>query len=124
MVRNCLGVLAGFALWSVLWLLGGIVVRLTARGAFDEEGMTGDTAVLGTLIGLSAVCSVSSGWVAGVLARRRPLGVALALGLVLLAVGVAVQTSVWDQMPLWYHLTFFGLIIPASVAGGALVKPS
>ena len=124
MLRKTIGVIVGFASWSVMWLLGGMGVRLTSPASFDDSSMTTSALLLGTLVALSVVCSVSSGWVAAAIARRRMRGVTLVLGVLLLATGVPVQLSVWHQMPLWYHLTFLGLLIPATVAGGALVRLS
>lgn len=122
MLRNVLGVIAGFALWSVLWLGGAMALRAVAPGAFDEQGTVVDPGVLAALLGLSATCSLASGWLAAAIGRRARLATTLALGIVLLGVGVMVQMSVWDQMPLWYHVPFLGLLIPASAAGGALVR--
>jgi len=38
----------------------------------------------------------------------------------LLIVGVIVQMGVWDKIPLWYHLTFWILLVPMTVLGGRL----
>ena len=48
----------------------------------------------------------------------------LILGILLLIVGVLVQAMVWNLLPIWYHLIFLILLIPATIAGGKLVKTS
>ena len=42
------------------------------------------------------------------------------LAFVQLAIGIAVEASYWELMPVWYHLLFLALLIPATVYGGRL----
>ena len=42
------------------------------------------------------------------------------LALIQLGIGIFVQSGVWDQMPLWYHLPFLALLLPANVYGAWL----
>ncbi len=59
-----------------------------------------------------------------VVARLAPgriwLHVALAIALMLL-IGVSVQLSFWDAVPLWHHLVFFASII-IGISAGAYVR--
>ena len=40
--------------------------------------------------------------------------------LALLAVGVPVQVSAWETLPVWYHLVFLAALVPFSVVGAWL----
>jgi hypothetical protein len=42
------------------------------------------------------------------------------LGLILLGVGMFVQAQYWYLMPLWYHLAFLLLLVPACMIGSRL----
>jgi hypothetical protein len=86
--------------------------------AFREDGTTGSTAILAVVLAYSVVFSVIGGFVTALVARRRPVLHTLVLGLIQLAIGISVQLSVWDTMPLWYHLIFLALLIPGNVLGG------
>ena len=60
------------------------------------------------------------GYLAATIARRREIAHALALGILQLTIGIAVQLQYWEVMPLWYHLLFLGLIVPTCVLGGRI----
>jgi len=120
MVRSILAVFAGMVLWTVLWLGGNAAVRAALPEAFDAQGLTARGGVLGLIVVLSIVFSIVSGYLTGVLARRREVLHAFVFGVIQLAIGIGVQASVWDQMPLWYHLSFLVMLVPASVFGGYL----
>ncbi len=119
-MRVFLSVLAGFLLWSVLWV-GAHQAALAARpGSYDPAGIPTERALFFGYLGWSLVCSLAAGW----LARRltgatRPV---LILGLLLLAFGLVVQASVWEREPLAYHLAFLGLLVPVCVLGGRLAR--
>ena len=72
------------------------------------------------LLGLSIVCSIASGYATALVARQNGVVRATALGVVLLAVGIAVQAGSWELLPVWYHLTFLVALLPAAVLGGRL----
>lgn len=119
MLRNVGAAVAGFVVWSVLWLVAGQVAHAMAPDAFAEDGSTRHTGVLLAFLGASVVCSLAAGRTVKVVARRSRLLTGLALGVILLAVGVAVQVQVWDAIPLWYHLSFLALLVPMTAAGAA-----
>ncbi|MCK6477847.1 MAG: hypothetical protein L6Q35_13575, partial [Phycisphaerales bacterium] len=89
MGRLILGVVAGFAVWSVLWLGGNAVVLGEAgRKVRAGEPLT-ETGPLVTALVLSVVCSVAAGATAGWIVKERALLAGRVLGLVLLLVGLA-----------------------------------
>jgi hypothetical protein len=49
--------------------------------------------------------------------RIRALGSSLGLGALLLAVGIAVQREYWHILPLWFHLSFLGALVPGVLVG-------
>ncbi len=123
MLRQIIGVLIGFAAWTVLWLGANAAGPVIAPDAYDEFGLTADPALLGSILVVSIICSLVAGltWRA-IAGRGASLTGAIVLGVALLAVGVMVQVSVWNDMPLWYHLPFLALLVPATLAGGAILR--
>ena len=117
MKRIVLAVIAGFALWSVLWLVVNASSAALAPGAFNEDGTTDSATVLLVVLILSIACSVGSGVLTAAIARTPSLGPAWVLGGLLLAVGVFFQVQYWDAMPLWYHIPFLALLIPGTLIG-------
>ncbi len=118
MMRAILGVIVGYAVWTVLWLGGnafffGAVADQVAAGApFTSVGP------LVFLTALSVVCSIGAGLSAAAIANERANVVVSVTGALLLLTGIAVQIGVWRLMPIWYHLTFLLLIVPVCVAAG------
>ena len=117
MIRSILSVLAGFALWTVLWLASNAALAATVPGAFREDGSTDSVGMLLLLLVLSVVFSVIAGYVTALLAHEKTTQHTLALGLALLAVGIFVQIQYWDVMPVWYHLSFLALLVPGVLLG-------
>lgn len=117
-LRNILSVLAGFVLWSALWLSAN--QALIAANAVGEDGATSSVPVLLLIIALSVVISVLSGYVTAALAREKAQKSALSLGALLLAVGIFVEATTWNLLPVWYHLGFLVLLIPAVQVGSKM----
>ena len=120
MLRIILGVVAGFIVWSILWV--GVDAGLRAVWiSYDEsvKAMTFSSSMLIVPLILSAIVSVVSGFVAALIAKENSKS-PLILGIVLLIVGIFVQMGVWDKIPLWYHLAFWILLVPMTVLGGKL----
>ncbi len=123
MARVVLAVVAGFVVWSVMWIGLGAVMPALSQESFNEQGVPTQAGVLVALLVGSVVCSVASGWTAARIAPQQARPAAIALGIVLLAVGIAVQASLWDAMPLWFHLPFLALLVPATLLGAKLRSP-
>lgn len=118
-MRSFLGILLGFALWTVLWLGGSLAIGAAFPGAFPEAGefQVSDRNALLAMLTLSVLCSLGAGCVAARKAGRGARAVAILAG-ILLAVGVAVEAANWKVMPVWYHLAFLGLLVPVTLFGG------
>ena len=120
MIRSILAVLAAMAFWAAFWVGGNFGLAAALPGAFAEDGTTTRTDVLLLIVAWSVLLSVAAGWLVARIARRRALAHALVLGLIQLAIGIAVQLGVWDVMPVLYHLLFLGLQVPSYLLGARL----
>ncbi len=120
MLRIFLGVTVGFVVWSILWVGVDAILRAVWT-SYDEsvKAMTFSSSMLIVPLVLSAVVSIISGFAAALISRENSKS-SLILGILLLIVGIFVQISVWDKIPLWYHLTFLILLIPMTILGGKL----
>jgi hypothetical protein len=120
MLRTILGVIAGFILWSMVWLAGGQYAQLAFPEALAEDGSTSHLGYLVSLVALSVVASVLAGSVARLVSRTRQMTPELILGVLLLIAGVGIETGYWELLPLWYHAAFLVLLLPATLLGGRL----
>jgi uncharacterized membrane protein YeaQ/YmgE (transglycosylase-associated protein family) len=121
MLRIILGVIVGFVVWSILWVGVDPILRMVWTD-YDEsvKAMTFSSTMLIVPLILSAIVSIISGFIAALIAKENSKS-PLILGILLLIVGIFVQISVWDKIPLWYNLAFWILLIPMTVLGGRLL---
>lgn len=120
MIRSILAVIVGFVLWSALWL--GYNALLTTSALLPADSthpVQAPTPLLLLLVG-SVVCSLAAGYATTALVRGPGRIHAIVLGVLLLGIGILVQTQFWQLMPLWYHLLFLALLFPVTVLGGVL----
>ena len=115
MLRKFLGVIAGYFAWSVLWLASTSTAAVVSPGSFGEDGSS-STGMLLVFLALSVVFSLFAGWLAVLIGRMR--GVAFWTGVLLLATGIPIQLGYWSVVPLWYHLPFLVLLLPAAYCRG------
>ncbi len=75
------------------------------------------------IIGLirSVIFSLIAGFVAALIARENTKA-PFALGVLLVAFGIFIQSIYWNYVPLWYHIPFLFLLIPMTILGGTLRK--
>jgi len=122
MLKIILGVVAGFFVWSILWVGTDAVLKAVWAGYKENvEAMSFSPAMLIVPLILSAVCSITAGFVAALIAGENSKS-PLILGALLLIVGIFAQMGVWEKIPLWYHLAFWILLIPMTVFGGKLIQ--
>lgn len=120
MTRLFLAAVGGFLVWSVLWLVGGQLIRQLSPGSFREDLGTDSAPVLLAILILSIACSLTAGYLTAALAPQQAMAAATALAVVNLAVGLGVQISSWSLLPVWYHLTFLILLVPGIIAGASI----
>ena len=131
MIRLILAVVAGFAVWTILWL-GSDQVLINAskdwygahQYAFETAMLnatpfTPDTTILLMHLVRCVVISLMAGFLAAVVARETRKA-PLALGIVLFLFGLMIQVMAWNYLPIWYHAIFLLLLIPMTVLGGRL----
>lgn len=120
MWRLILAVALAPVFWGALQVPGNLLLLTLFPGAL-EAGAT-SMAYLLLALGFSFLYGLFAGycsaWVGGDEARKAGIGA----GLILLAVGIAVQVGFWDQLPLWWHLCFLVAIVPMAVLGSRLKK--
>ena len=119
MKRALIGGVAGYVVWTVLWLGGnaGIAAAYAEQQeAFAAGGDYTQVAPLLLALALSVVCSAAAGVTCARLARSRTAVLWMAIALLL--TGIGVQAGVWARMPLWYHLPFLALLVPVCLAAG------
>lgn len=121
-MRSTLAVLAGFIVWTALFLATNQITSRIFSDRFDENLVTTDTTVLALTLALTVVYSVLAGWVTAKVASTRPVWHGVVLGVVQTVIGVAVQAGFWGVLPHWYNVLFVLFLFPATVAGARLVS--
>jgi len=121
-MRPTLAIIAGYAVWTIVWLSGNFMLRAVGVLPTDTTAHIDSPGALSTLIGISILCSITAGVIATVISRGSSNYPSLMLAFLLLLTGVAVQWSVFQLMPIWYHILFLALLIPMVLVGARLVK--
>ena len=134
MIRTVLGVICGFFAWAILWLGSEKILSViwpewfgAHQTAFqaaiehgpDASGFTADSTILLIHIVLASIVSVTSGFLAALIAgenKRAPL----VLGFLLVAFGLLKVVMSWPYVPIWYHVIFTAILIPMTIMGGKL----
>lgn len=118
MGRTIGAVAAGAVVWAALWLGMNAVLPSVLPDAVVPGQPLEDVAVLIFLIVYSVVLSILAGYTTAAVGRTMTAVKVLAgLQLVL---GVVAEAASWDLLPIWYHLIFLALIVPATLLGGSL----
>ena len=116
--RSILAVVAGAVVWAILW----VSFTQGAQRAFpailaSNQPITHVGALL-TFIAVSVPLSLLAGFVTGAIGGKQPMAAVWALALLQLTLGIVAEASYWSLMPVWYHLVFLALVVPATVYGG------
>jgi hypothetical protein len=117
MVKVILGVLAGHITWTFLWL--GLSALLKSAGMLpaDDKAPVKAIAPLAILLVASFAFSVLAGYLATLIAPAKGYTAAGVLAVLQLAVGLFFQISMWDRLPVWYHLPFLAMLVPMVFLG-------
>lgn len=118
--RAILAVLAGAVVWAVMWVGGTQAAQAAFPSVLSVGQPVSSTPALLGLIVYSVALSVLAGYVTASVAARDPMPAVWALAVLQLAIGIGVEASAWGLTPVWYHLVFLALIVPATVYGGRL----
>ncbi len=132
MGKIILGVVVGFIIWSVLWVGSDAVFGLISpdwgktsadfqAAAANKTPFMLESWILIVLLVKSFIVSIISGYLTALIAREN-LKSTFGLGVLLVIFGIFIQSSVWNYMPLWYHIPFLLMLIPMTMLGGKLNK--
>jgi hypothetical protein len=118
--RAVLAVVAGAAVWAALWIGGTQAAQAVFPSIFAKgQPVTHIGALLGLIL-YSLPLSILAGYVTAAVAARNPMPVVWALAVVQLIFGIIAETSAWNLTPVWYHVVFLALVVPATVYGGLI----
>jgi uncharacterized membrane protein len=123
-LRQGLSVIAGFAVWSVVWLAGNALLVELHVLPHGQATPVQDAGALLALLVTAVIASLSAGYVAKMVRPSDSMRPVLVLGALLVAVGALVQSSYADLIPLWYHIAFLALLLPVCLAGAKLYQKS
>lgn len=121
MANSILSVASGYIVWTFVFLGGSAGIRAAFASAHTADGGTSSAGVLLVYLALSLVASLLAGYTAARLSKQNVMRHVLILAALLLATGIPVQISVWETLPVWYHLAFLAALVPMTWAGGRLV---
>ena len=120
MGRTIGAVLAGAAVWAVLWIGGNAALA----GAMPDVVVVGErlehVGALVFLIAYSGGLSVLAGFTTAKVRGEGAMRAVWALASLQMALGLFFEITSWSLLPVWYHVVFLALIIPLTVAGGRL----
>jgi hypothetical protein len=118
MLRSILAIVAGTLVLLVAVMTTDTVLLKLFPSFTDAQGRVGSNAVGFLMMSYALAYCVLAGYVAALVARRREVAHALALGVLLTLLLVFPTIKFWDTTPAWYHVALFVLTIPACAAGG------
>ncbi|MBK6724398.1 MAG: hypothetical protein IPO41_04840 [Acidobacteria bacterium] len=133
MVRIILGVIVGFIVWSIVWvgseaLLASLSPDWLGKHSLDaqkalaagiplESANDAGIAIINLI--RSFVTSILGGYMAALVAGEYKRST-MALGIILLVVGIMVEYMFWNLAPAWYHILFVLALIPMTILGGRI----
>jgi len=120
MLRSILAVILGSVVWMITALGTDSILMALKPSWIDANGRVESVPALLFMAFYSLLFSVLGGYVTALIARRREVLHAFILGLLQLAMGIVATVKFFDTAPLWFHLLFLVLLVPANVLGGQL----
>ena len=120
MFRIVGAVVAGNFIWTALWLGLNALLRMQGLLPADPTARVDQSSGLVALLVGSVIVSVAVGWITTLIAGGNAYTAAMILAAIHLALGIFFQSKAWHLMPLWYHLPFLLLIVPATLLGAWL----
>jgi hypothetical protein len=124
MLKKIVSVVVGYVVWTVIFLAGGAAVRAWRPDVHDANGITADVSTLVVYLVLSILASLAAGFATAQIAGHSRTWCAAGLAICLLATGIPVQLSAWNDLPVWYNLVFLIMLVPATMLGALLARPA
>lgn len=120
MGRPIVAVVTGAVVWAALWLGFNAVLPWVLPDVVIPGERLEHTPALAVLILYSVALSALAGFTTAAVAKTGPMRAVWALAALQLVLGIVAEASAWDLLPVWYHLVFLALLVPATLAGGWL----
>ena len=118
-MRLILGIVAGIVGWFAVVTVVSFGLRALAPDFAAALNAHSTFATQVVRLAISFAGSLFGGWLAAATARGT-LAALIAGVLLLLAWGTYHLTMIWNQFPVWYHLTFLVSLPLLAVAGARL----
>jgi hypothetical protein len=120
MLRSIVAVVSGFVFIASFSFGTDLALRAAMPLLFETNGRTDSVAVLLLTIGYVGLYATLGCYLAARLAPRRPMGHALALGLLGLLFNAAGIYVTIDTAPVWYHMASVILVMLWAWLGGRM----
>lgn len=120
LARSALAVVVGFVLIGALSIGTDVLLIAALPGAFDANRQTDDPRLLALILAYVGVYATVGCYVTARLAPGRPMRHALVLGLLGLAMNVAVSIATWGAHPTWFVLAGLATTMVWAWLGGRL----
>ena len=122
MVKAVVAIIAGLAAWVVVIMVAGVIMRSSWPAyASVADAMTFTLPMMLARLSIGAVATLAGGWVTAAIAPRSIL-VRVIPGLILLAAFIPQHIMLWNNFPVWYHLTFLLSLVPLTYLGGTIAR--
>jgi len=116
--KALLAVVAGLVVWIAVVTVAGLIMRSSWPAyARVADAMTFTLPMMFARLSIGALATLAAGWVTAAIAPR-PMLVRLMPGLILLAAFIPQHIALWNNFPVWYHLTFLLSLVPLTYLGG------
>lgn len=130
MGRIIIGVIVGFVVWSIVWVGGeqtlanlwpkfGNYSREAEKALINGTSVESNPVIVLVNLVRSFLTSIIAGYMTTLVAGEYKRST-MALGIILVLVGVAVEYMFWNVAPAWYHILFVLFLYPMTVVGGRL----
>lgn len=120
-MRLLLGIAAGLLGWFAVVVIVSFALRALAPDAAAALAAHATVGAQATRLAISFGGSLFGGWLAAAIARTSHAAL-IAGVLLLLGWGYYHLTMIWDQFPVWYHVTFL-ISLPLLAFAGARLVP-
>ena len=122
MARVILSVASGILFFALaVMAMSALAKELWPEYAAAVPNRAYTLAMLWSRLAAGTAATICAAWLAVMLGKQN-LKIGLLIGVSLLAVSVPWHLNIWDKYPVWYHLTWFAIIIPAALLGGRLAR--
>ncbi len=120
MARTIGAIVAGVIAWLVVITAISFVIRAVDPGLAAALNAHDTTTAMAERLAISFVGSLIAGYLAAMIAGRGSHTPLIAGVILLVWWGIYHVTMIWNQFPVWYHLTFFVSLPLFSYLGGRL----